>query len=76
MKIERPEITDVEFTGKIYTIKNELTRFRYDTLIAIDKTVKEKEKVKARHKYQHDITALKRFSPVAASRVKATPEAE
>jgi len=35
--VEWPEITDLQFSEKIHTLENELTRFRYDTLISIDK---------------------------------------
>jgi fengycin family lipopeptide synthetase D len=34
---ELEEIRDIQFSDKIYTIENELTKFRYDVLIAIDK---------------------------------------
>ena len=45
-----PEIDDMEFSGKIHTRKNEneLTRFRYDALIKIDKDEKRKQENKTR----------------------------
>jgi acyl carrier protein/SAM-dependent methyltransferase len=36
--VEFDEIQSIEFSDKIYTIENELTKFRYDVLIKIDKT--------------------------------------
>jgi amino acid adenylation domain-containing protein len=38
LRFEFPGISAVEFSSKIYTIENELTRYRYDALIIIDKT--------------------------------------
>jgi len=52
----------VEFSGKIYTRENELTRFRYDALIHIDKNVSPTGKPAAKHKRQHDRALLKTFS--------------
>ncbi|MCP4219760.1 MAG: amino acid adenylation domain-containing protein, partial [bacterium] len=56
-----PVLADVEFSLKIHTIKNELTKFRYDALFTIDK-----ENVRAsaltpsqsRRKYQEDTGIL------------------
>jgi fengycin family lipopeptide synthetase D len=61
-----PGISDMEFSGKVYTISNELTRYRYDALIRIDKTgpAGEAKKTKKRHKYQHDRGVLERYHPV------------
>ena len=59
-----PEIYDMEFSGKIHTIENELTKFRYDALIYIDKAGKERKKVNRnrtpRHKNQHDLRTLRK----------------
>ncbi|MGB8192824.1 MAG: amino acid adenylation domain-containing protein, partial [Chitinophagaceae bacterium] len=38
LKKRYPEITEIEITRKIGSIQNELTRFRYDVLVCIDKT--------------------------------------
>jgi amino acid adenylation domain-containing protein len=58
-----PEICDMEFSGKVHTIENELTRFRYDALIKIDRNVKERKRIKPnrRHKTCHDLRILKNF---------------
>nr|NIM13090.1 AMP-binding protein [Candidatus Aminicenantes bacterium]NIM84716.1 AMP-binding protein [Candidatus Aminicenantes bacterium]NIN19086.1 AMP-binding protein [Candidatus Aminicenantes bacterium]NIN42988.1 AMP-binding protein [Candidatus Aminicenantes bacterium]NIN85731.1 AMP-binding protein [Candidatus Aminicenantes bacterium] len=58
---EVPEISDVELTDKIFTIENELTRFRYDALIKVDKNKKHKPKNKIKRKYQHDVADLQRY---------------
>jgi len=56
-----PEIHDIEFSDKIYTIKNELTKFRYDALMIINKNKKNRAplKSKERHKKQQDLGILK-----------------
>ncbi|MDQ1354395.1 MAG: hypothetical protein QG657_4704, partial [Acidobacteriota bacterium] len=58
-----PEIYDMEFSEKIHTIENELTRFRYDALIKIDRSGKERKKIKRDHRYKtgHDLRELKNF---------------
>ncbi|MCX6581966.1 MAG: amino acid adenylation domain-containing protein [Candidatus Aminicenantes bacterium] len=53
-----PEIGKIEFSRKLYTIENELTKFRYDALLTIGKR---RRGVQARHKYQDDIRALERY---------------
>jgi amino acid adenylation domain-containing protein len=66
---EIEEIESVEFTDKIYTIENELTKFRYDTLIVINKTRKPfippnthgKRRQKHKEKYQDDLEILSHF---------------
>ncbi len=62
LAVEIPGIKKVEFSNKIYTIENELTKFRYDTLLTIDKTVNDPDKIKRKHKYQHDLKELNRFN--------------
>jgi len=52
-------IVDVEFSNKIRTIENELTKFRYDALISIDKKASPTGKPKEKHKNQHDVRILK-----------------
>jgi amino acid adenylation domain-containing protein len=63
---EFPVIHDVKFSGKIHTIKNELTKFRYDAFITVDKQSRETVKVsginKRKHKYLYDLTELGIFS--------------
>ena len=39
-KAEFPQIKDIKFSQKIGTIENELTKYRYDAMLVIDKTIK------------------------------------
>ncbi|HLP58355.1 MAG TPA: amino acid adenylation domain-containing protein [Candidatus Deferrimicrobium sp.] len=63
-----PAIRDVAFSKKIGVIENELTKFRYDVLVTVDKTVgsaftgKLNINVNKKHKYQDDRRALARQS--------------
>jgi amino acid adenylation domain-containing protein/non-ribosomal peptide synthase protein (TIGR01720 family) len=70
LAVDLPAIADVEVSQKIYTLENELTRFRYDVLLTIDKDRKRVTET-GKHKYQDDRTALKPFSrrplPLAAA---------
>ncbi|UCH96650.1 MAG: AMP-binding protein, partial [Candidatus Aminicenantes bacterium] len=61
LSIERTEIINVEYSDKIYSIENELTKFRYDTLLTIDKTLKGPGKVGSKYKYQHDNRTLAKY---------------
>jgi amino acid adenylation domain-containing protein len=61
LAIEIPSIRDMEFSRKIYTIQNELTKFRYDVLLTIDKACKPGSPSKKKHKYQHDLTLLRKY---------------
>ncbi len=58
LSIDFPEIRKIDFSGKIHRIANELTRFRYDALILIDKSKQKTGKRQVRHKYQHDLRVL------------------
>jgi amino acid adenylation domain-containing protein/non-ribosomal peptide synthase protein (TIGR01720 family) len=58
---EIKEVEKVEFSDKIHTIKNELTQFRYDTLIVIDKKPSAAKK-REKQKHQDDMNALHSFS--------------
>jgi fengycin family lipopeptide synthetase D len=55
-----PEIRDIEFSQKIYTVENELTRFRYDMLMSINKK-SPALKSYSKHKYQDDLGTLSTF---------------
>jgi amino acid adenylation domain-containing protein/non-ribosomal peptide synthase protein (TIGR01720 family) len=57
-----PEIYDVTFSDKIYSIENELTRFRYDALVYIDKTRTDKNNSIKKHKRQHDLKIVKKYT--------------
>ncbi|UCH95706.1 MAG: amino acid adenylation domain-containing protein, partial [Candidatus Aminicenantes bacterium] len=71
-----PVIRDVRFSRKIHTIENELTKFRYDVFITIDKrsreTVQTDEKPQQKHKYLYDLKALETCSQ-AKPRVQVNP---
>jgi amino acid adenylation domain-containing protein len=62
LAVEMPEILAVEFTDKIRTLENELTKFRYDALFTIDKTREYTDEKGKKHKYQEDVTHLERYS--------------
>jgi len=71
--LEFPGIHELEFTGKIYTLENELTKFRYDTLIKVDKTKtrEDTKKTGKKYKYQHDSRILQEYETgKAAPRAK------
>ena len=63
-------ISGVECSPKIHTVENELTRFRYDVLLTVDKqnpVVSDKRKGDRpekgdRRKFQHDMSDLERFA--------------
>jgi amino acid adenylation domain-containing protein len=63
LKFVFPEIRGVSFSPKIYTIDNELTRFRYDALFSLDKQAGAAKNPGARHKRQHDLSTLRAYSP-------------
>nr|NIM16117.1 AMP-binding protein [Candidatus Aminicenantes bacterium]NIM82888.1 AMP-binding protein [Candidatus Aminicenantes bacterium]NIN22264.1 AMP-binding protein [Candidatus Aminicenantes bacterium]NIN46032.1 AMP-binding protein [Candidatus Aminicenantes bacterium]NIN88868.1 AMP-binding protein [Candidatus Aminicenantes bacterium] len=69
LAVELKEIEKVEFSGKIYTIENELTKFRYDALISVNKEVSAGEnryKIKMeKEKHQEDLRTLSAFGTEA-----------
>jgi len=58
LALEIPGIASMTFSRKIHTIENELTKFRYDVLVSIDKTKSAAAVPGKRHKWQDDLTAL------------------
>jgi amino acid adenylation domain-containing protein len=70
---EYPWVQAVEFSEKIYTIENELTKFRYDALIHIDKTGKAPKTRKPKHKHQHDLRILKKYTGAGKLSVNLGP---
>ncbi|MGD2086832.1 MAG: amino acid adenylation domain-containing protein [Candidatus Aminicenantes bacterium] len=58
LTLDIPGIRQVEFSHKIHTIENELTKFRYDALFTIDKQLKKADKTSIKHKNQLDLQAL------------------
>jgi amino acid adenylation domain-containing protein/non-ribosomal peptide synthase protein (TIGR01720 family) len=57
-KSESPEIQSVQFSNKIYTIENELTKYRYDILLKIEKG--KQKYIQSKTKKQHDLTHIER----------------
>ena len=56
---ESREVEEIECSEKIHTIKNELTGFRYDVLMTVDKTLTPfKNKKRKKRKYQDDRRTL------------------
>jgi amino acid adenylation domain-containing protein len=68
LAVDMPVIRDMEFSSKIHTIENELTKFRYDVLIRIDKNSRAGKGSQVKHKYQEDLRVLGDFAaePAAA----------
>jgi len=56
-----PEIQCIEFTDKIHTIENELTSFRYDALVKINKEEMQEKKINTRHKYQIGKSIIEKY---------------
>jgi amino acid adenylation domain-containing protein len=63
LRVEFPGIEEVYFSGKIHSIENELTKFRYDVVIKIDKRLRgfDRKNVGQKHKYQYDGRVLARY---------------
>jgi amino acid adenylation domain-containing protein len=56
-------IEKIDLSDKIYTIENELSKFRYDVLITINKNDSAgKSKHRKKQKYQDDVSSLANFS--------------
>jgi amino acid adenylation domain-containing protein len=60
-RYEIPGIREIEFSSKIHTIKNELTRFRYDTLVKVDKSQGKRLIPGKKHKYQQGKRDLQQY---------------
>jgi len=60
--VEIEAIQTVEFSDKIFTIENELTKFRYDTLMTIDKNSQQKRKNRplGKNRHQDDLSTLQK----------------
>jgi amino acid adenylation domain-containing protein len=52
LSFEIPELRQIDFSGKIFTIENELTRYRYDVLLQVDKASPPRKAITSRLKYQ------------------------
>ncbi|MCU0288412.1 MAG: condensation domain-containing protein, partial [Acidobacteria bacterium] len=64
LQTELHDIEMVDFSPKIYTIENELTKFRYDVLFKINKKVSP-QKATAKIKFQEDLRALETIENVS-----------
>ncbi|HEX3048367.1 MAG TPA: amino acid adenylation domain-containing protein [Bacillota bacterium] len=58
LRVNLPEISRIDYSGKIHTLENELTRYRYDTLLTIDKSQVGQTVPAQKRKYQHDLRQL------------------
>jgi amino acid adenylation domain-containing protein len=61
LKCEETSIKSLESSRKIHTIENELTKFRYDVLISVDKNQTENIPDKRKNKHQHDLKILENY---------------
>ncbi len=60
LRVDFEDICSVNFSEKIHTIENELTQFRYDTILHIDKSVPRKSSEITKHKLQHGLEELRK----------------
>jgi fengycin family lipopeptide synthetase D len=58
LRAEMSEIALVEFSNKVHTIQNELTRFRYDVLLWIDKSANTLSAAKIKQQYGIDLKGM------------------
>ncbi|MCX7746885.1 MAG: condensation domain-containing protein [Clostridia bacterium] len=59
LKVDIPGLINLEFSKKIYSVENELTKFRYDVLITVDKKSDAKRSCLSKNKYRNDLRAIK-----------------
>ncbi len=71
LAVDTQQITTLDFTPKLHTIENELTRYRYDLLITIN-THKTSSKPTPKKKNQDDLSHLS-STPFLASPSQQTP---
>ncbi|NOQ25911.1 MAG: amino acid adenylation domain-containing protein, partial [Bacteroidales bacterium] len=62
LKCEETSIKSVESGRKIFTLENELTKYRYDVLITINKDQEERVSIKEKNKFQHDLNILSKHA--------------
>jgi amino acid adenylation domain-containing protein len=70
-RVEMPFIQNVIATSKIYTVKNELTTFRYDVILKVNR--KKDRQVTEKFKFQFDASHLENF-PVKPVDLKISPD--
>lgn len=73
LEIDMPEINELFFSDKIHTISNELTEFRYDVIVSVDKTNQTKA-LSIKNKYQHDYSELDNYPEYLQFIDKSIPE--
>ncbi|MCP5047403.1 MAG: amino acid adenylation domain-containing protein, partial [bacterium] len=77
LSVEDSRINEINFSSKLYTIENELTKFRYDVLLTVDKHTQRKGtgniNVKSKHKYQHDMRWLESYGSSVLASVDTIP---
>ncbi|EQB89765.1 hypothetical protein M918_18990 [Clostridium sp. BL8] len=61
--IDFQEINKIEFSKKIHTIENELTKFRYDCVIEVSKSHSRKC-IDKKYKYQHGLMDLMKYKNI------------
>ncbi|NOQ25909.1 MAG: amino acid adenylation domain-containing protein, partial [Bacteroidales bacterium] len=61
LQCEESSIERIESSSKISTLENELTKYRYDVLVSIDKNQEGSVSVKEKNKYQHDLNVLSTY---------------
>src|SRR5690606_20783663 len=67
------EIAQIRFSEKIHQIENELTKFRYDAILEVNKANKGRVNQSVKHKYQLDRSVLKKCN-LFRPNVEISPE--
>ena len=62
LKVDVTGIKEIHDSTKIFSIENELTKYRYDILLEVDKTEKCNRNQVKKHKHQHDIRSLEKYN--------------
>ncbi|MBC9914699.1 non-ribosomal peptide synthetase [Chitinophaga varians] len=73
LQAEYPLIESVTFSDKIHTTENELTRYRYDVLLHVNKSKSRETPVVRPKKYRHDLSVIRHY-PVSNPGVIRDPE--
>lgn len=71
LQVEFPAVQSVIHADKVFTIKNELSEFRYDVVLEIDKSSTTKQAFD-KNKFQFDNTVLENFSTESTG-IKVSP---
>ena len=73
--LEIPEIEKVEQSGKIYSLENELTAYRYDVMITVDKNRRAETPGAVKRKYQQDAGTLEGYRSRRSRSGRPQPDA-